>query len=73
MACGFLGAAAAAVAFIQAEPFYYSEAKLFVPYVVDRNPMDATGEATATSRGNDTIINSEVEILKSWILPSKQP
>lgn len=68
MACGFLGVVAAAVVFLRAEPRYYSEAKLFVPYVVDRNPVDATVEATATSRANDAIINSEVEILKSWDL-----
>ncbi|RYD78977.1 MAG: hypothetical protein EOP84_13615, partial [Verrucomicrobiaceae bacterium] len=52
-------------------PHYKSEAKLYVPYVVDRNAVDAADEATTTSRANDAIINSEVEILTSLDLVIK--
>jgi uncharacterized protein involved in exopolysaccharide biosynthesis/Mrp family chromosome partitioning ATPase len=56
---------------------YESKAKLLVRYVLDRSPIDPIDGATASSastsstgfgKTTENIINSEVEILKSWDL-----
>ena len=66
-AVGLIGAAA--VYFLQ-PPVYVSQAKLLVRYVVEKSPVDSIESAAGagSSRMNDSIINSEVEILTSWDL-----
>ncbi len=63
-----LGFAAAACSYLLAPPMYESEAKLLVRYVVDRSAVDPIESAAGANRFSETIINSEVEILRSWDL-----
>src|SRR5678815_2659216 len=69
--CAAIGFAAAAAVFFLYKPLYESEAKLMVRYVVDRSNIDAVDSkrgAAAAASYDDTIINSEIEILTSWDL-----
>jgi len=65
-----IGIAAAGGAFFLDAPFYQSQAKLLVRYVVERSTVDSLdAAATASSRaGGDTVLGSEIEILTSWDL-----
>ena len=72
--CGLAGLIAAAAVYLFYPPLYQSQAKLLVRYVLDRSPVDPVdgekGSSSTTGFGNTTenVINSEVEILKSWDL-----
>ena len=63
---------AAAAVYIFYPPLYQSEAKLLVRYVLDRSPVDPVDGGSSSTTGfgktTDNVINSEVEILKSWDL-----
>ena len=64
-----VGLAAAGCAFFLDAPFYQSQAKLLVRYVVERSTVDGLdAAATASSRTGDTVLGSEIEILTSWDL-----
>jgi polysaccharide biosynthesis transport protein len=68
------GLIAAAVVYHYYPRLYQSQAKLLVRYVLDRSPVDPVdgekGSSTSTGFGKTTenVINSELEILKSWDL-----
>jgi polysaccharide biosynthesis transport protein len=66
--CTIIGFAAAAAYYFVTPTLYQSEAKLLVRYVVDSSAIDSVGGAGGEApRGpNDSILNSEVEILGSW-------
>ena len=70
--CGVAGLIAAAAVYIFYPPLYQSEAKLLVRYVLDRSPVDPVDGGSSSTTGfgktTDNVINSEVEILKSWDL-----
>src|SRR5437899_4428185 len=61
-----LGAAGACMVRVMRPPFYVSQAKINVPYVKESGPT-ATGNETfhPTDAGAQSIINTEVEILRS--------
>ena len=60
--------AAAGVWFLYPVP-YASQAKLLVRYVLERSAVDPVESAsTATRRSPETVVTSEVEILRSWDL-----
>src|SRR4051794_4857289 len=64
-----IGIAAAAGAFFVDAPFYQSQAKLLVRYVVERSTVDGMdAAATASTRTGENILGSEIEILTSWDL-----
>jgi uncharacterized protein involved in exopolysaccharide biosynthesis len=67
LSCTAAGLLAAAAVYILFPPAYESEAKLFVRYVVDKSAIDGMDSQIKTpgSSQNDTLINSEVEILTS--------
>jgi uncharacterized protein involved in exopolysaccharide biosynthesis len=72
MLCGLAGLIAAATVYLFYPPRYESQAKLLVRYVLDRNPVDPISDNSSSTTGfgktTDSVINSEVEILKSWDL-----
>jgi uncharacterized protein involved in exopolysaccharide biosynthesis/Mrp family chromosome partitioning ATPase len=67
-----LGAIAAVIAWTKQMPLYQSQAKLFIRYVVNdaKSPIDSEGPSIASpsSRGGESIIASEVEMLTSFDL-----
>ncbi|MBA3386202.1 MAG: hypothetical protein H0T95_06215, partial [Chthoniobacterales bacterium] len=66
---GVLGLGAACAFYLVSEPVFQSNATLLVRYVLDRSIVDQVdGTASKGPRTNDTIINAEVQILKSWDL-----
>ena len=67
------GLAAAAAVYLLMPPVYESSAKLLVRYVLERSAIDSVDSKDGTSgnRNNDSIINSEVEILTSWDLAAE--
>ena len=68
------GIAIAGIAYSLRKPIYQSDAKLMVRYVVDRSGIDSVDSkrgAAAPSSGDETIINSEIEILTSWDLATE--
>ena len=70
--CALLGLSAAAAVYFFYPPLYQSQAKLLVRYVLDRSPVDPGENSTsALGKTNDSVINSEVEILKSWDLATQ--
>ena len=70
--CTLCGLIAAAAVFFFYPPRYESSAKLLVRYVLDRSPVDPVDGGSSSTTGfgktTDNVINSEVEILKSWDL-----
>ncbi len=65
--CTLAGLIAAGVLYKQRSPFYSSQAKLMVHYVVDpRVPTTAGGEARAPDGRGETLMNAEIEILTSF-------
>ena len=69
--CGLAGFIAAAAVYLFYPPLYESQAKLLVRYVLDRNPVDPIDNSSSTTgfgKTTDSVINSELEILKSWDL-----
>ncbi len=72
--CALVGLLAAAGVYVFYPRLYESEAKLLVRYVLDRSPIDPIdGEKTSSAstgfgKTTENVINSEVEILKSWDL-----
>ena len=70
--CGLCGLIAAAAVYFFYPPSYESSAKLLVRYVLDRSPVDPVDGGSSSTTGfgktTDNVINSEVEILKSWDL-----
>lgn len=69
---GLIGLGLAVAAYLRIPTAYESEAKLLVRYVVDRSAVDnvETSKAVGGAYG-DSLINAEVEILKSWDLAMK--
>ncbi len=65
---GVLGLGAACAFYLVSEPVFQSNATLLVRYVLDRSVDQVDGTAGKGPRTNDTIINAEVQILKSWDL-----
>src|SRR5438105_9716992 len=67
--CTFVGlVAAAGVWFFYPVP-YASQAKLLVRYVLERSAVDPVESAsTGARRSPETVVGSEVEILRSWDL-----
>src|SRR5262249_37573013 len=64
--CASAGIIAAAAVYLFAPPVYESEAKLFVRYVVDKSAIDGIDPQIKTPNPqNDSLINSEIEILSS--------
>ena len=72
MLCALLGLVAAGAVYFFYPPLYESDAKLLVRYVLDRSPVDPVdgGSSSTTGFGKTTenVINSELEILRSWDL-----
>ena len=71
--CSLLGLIAAAAVYFFYPPRYQSQAKLLVRYVLDRNPVDPvdgekSSSSTSIGKTTENVINSELEILKSWDL-----
>ena len=71
--CSLLGLIAGAVVYFFYPPRYQSQAKLLVRYVLDRNPVDPiegekSSSSTSIGKTTENVINSELEILKSWDL-----
>lgn len=72
--CTLAGFVAAAAVYVFYPRLYESQAKLLVRYVLDRSPIDPIdGEKTSSAstgfgKTTENVINSEVEILKSWDL-----
>src|SRR5215211_647287 len=65
-----IGFAAAAAYYVLSPPVYQSNAALLVRYVLDRSivdPVDGTA-AKAPKTAQETIIDAEVQILRSWDL-----
>ncbi len=64
------GLAAAAAVYLLLPPVFESSAKLLVRYVLERSAIDSVDskDGTGGNRNNDSIINSEIEILTSWDL-----
>ncbi|MGN6644601.1 MAG: GumC family protein [Verrucomicrobiota bacterium] len=69
-----LGAIVAAFLWFKTPPAYKSEAKLLISYIVDNktplNPV-AGDNVTVPNKGNEGVVNAEVEILKSYDLALK--
>ncbi|CAN5659160.1 hypothetical protein BH18ACI4_BH18ACI4_09730 [soil metagenome] len=66
---GMLGLGAACAFYLVSEPVFQSNATLLVRYVLDRSIVDQVdGTVGKGPRTNDTIIDAEVQILKSWDL-----
>jgi succinoglycan biosynthesis transport protein ExoP len=64
-----LGLIAATVVRFVKPPNYESTAKIYVPYVVNLtavNPQDADTTVTSTGVGGDMVMNTEVDMLKSF-------
>ena len=62
--CAAIGIGAAAAVFLRFPTIYESQAKLLVRYIMDTSAIDRID----SSGSNETLINSEVEILTSWDL-----
>jgi uncharacterized protein involved in exopolysaccharide biosynthesis/Mrp family chromosome partitioning ATPase len=61
-----LGFTASAVVYLNRKPLYESQAKLLVRYVLNRNSVDPfQSQMNPTGGPGDSIINTEIEILKS--------
>jgi polysaccharide biosynthesis transport protein len=61
-----LGFTASAVVYANRKPLYESQAKLLVRYVLNRNSVDPfQSQMNPTGGPGDSIINTEIEILKS--------
>ena len=67
------GIVAAAAVYVLLPPVYESSAKLLVRYVLERSAIDSVDskDGTGGNRNNDSIINSEMEILTSWDLAAE--
>ena len=67
------GLGAAAAVYVLLPPVYESSAKLLVRYVLERSAIDSVDskDGAGGNRNNDSIINSEVEILTSWDLAAE--
>ncbi len=65
--CSLIGIGAAAAVYFTAAPAYESDAKVLVQYIVDRSAVDTLENSAGSSakKTNDSVINSEVEILTS--------
>ncbi|MBC8094688.1 MAG: hypothetical protein H7Y43_02640 [Akkermansiaceae bacterium] len=72
LAIWLVGAVAAAIVWKKQTPLYESQAKLFIRYVINdsQSPMDSGGPSIASpsSRGGESIVASEMEILTSFDL-----
>lgn len=68
--CTLLGLAAATVYYFKRQPMYQSSAKLMIKYVTDSRPVNPAdnGAQITTSDLNTTLMNAELEILKSFDL-----
>jgi uncharacterized protein involved in exopolysaccharide biosynthesis/Mrp family chromosome partitioning ATPase len=67
--CGLAGVAVAAILFKFQSPFFQSDAKLLVRYVVERRaPTAAAGEMKSPDALGETIMGGEASILKSFDL-----
>lgn len=65
----FLGLAAAAAILLVRPPTYESTAKIYIPYVISItpiNPKDRETDVTPSIFGPDTVINTEIEMLRSF-------
>ena len=64
-----LGALVATAIWLVRPPTYESTAKIYIPYVITLpgvNPQDRGTDITPTMMGADTVINTEVEMLRSF-------
>src|SRR5215471_19272497 len=74
--CTLLGLAGAAAMFYLFPPAYQSQAKLLVRYVLERNGVDPIDNTSRPNEGariskNDSVLDSEVQILTSWDLAAQ--
>ena len=70
--CTLLGVVAAAAVFFRFPPAYQSQAKLLVRYVLERSAVDPIDNTTRPNQTrNDSVIDSEVQILTSWDLAAQ--
>jgi len=70
--CTLLGLIAATVVFFWFPPAYQSQAKLLVRYVLERSAVDPIDNTTRPNQTrNDSVIDSEVQILTSWDLAAQ--
>jgi uncharacterized protein involved in exopolysaccharide biosynthesis/Mrp family chromosome partitioning ATPase len=67
---GLLGLGAAAYVYLNRTPLYESQAKLFVPYVLDRNtPGEGAAQVSlASGYAGRSVLNVEIDLLTSWDL-----
>jgi uncharacterized protein involved in exopolysaccharide biosynthesis/Mrp family chromosome partitioning ATPase len=63
-----IGIGAAVAVYLRYPTVYESQAKLLVRYVVDRSSVDQIDSTSAVNSNDQSLINSEVEILTSWDL-----
>src|SRR5579871_4687473 len=71
LTCTIVGLLAAAIALAFRRPVYESEAKLLIRYVKDSqtvNPTSGESQIRSPDEGGNGIINTEVEILRSFDL-----
>jgi succinoglycan biosynthesis transport protein ExoP len=66
LACGALGLAAAVAVFLKTKPFYKSEGRLLISYVLQRGAIDDhETQMEAGGRSGEQVINTELEIMRS--------
>ena len=67
---GLVGLGAAAYVYLNRTPLYESQAKLFVPYVLDRNTPGEGGSQVSLASGyaGRSVLNVEMDLLTSWDL-----
>jgi succinoglycan biosynthesis transport protein ExoP len=71
IACSVAGVLAAGAFFLVRRPVYESEAKLLIRYVMDSkslSPASADSQIRSPDEGGNSIVNTEVEILRSFDL-----
>lgn len=70
--CAVSGLIAAGVFYRFHTPFYQSDAKLLVRYVLERSAIDTIdSQSGTTGRGSEGVIKAEIEILTSWDLATQ--
>jgi len=67
LACSVAGIVAAGMFYVSNPPLYFSQAKLFVRYVVEAKSLTLgrEGQLRSTDGSGESIVNSEIEILTS--------
>ncbi len=70
---GLLGLGGASAVYFSQVPLFASEAKLFVPYVLDRNLQENAADTISSAAGyaGRSVLNVEIDLFTSWDLLEK--